>query len=173
MNKMKSYLKENLGNILIIIFLSMFVFLMIYNLTEQSLLTHIHWDSYEIQAESWLNGRVDVDNREFLELAIFEGKYYVSFPPLPSVILLPFVALFGRENVPNNLISVICSIITIIVSYRILKKKKAEDIFAIFLSLSIIFGSNLVSMRNEWRRMVYSTNNEYNVFNARRKCIIG
>lgn len=53
------------------------------------------YNTYELQAESWLQKRVDIDNREWLELATYGGKYYVSFPPFPSVILLPFVALFG------------------------------------------------------------------------------
>jgi hypothetical protein len=139
---------------------------MIFSVTKQSILGHIHWNSYEIQAESWLNGRMDVDNREYLELAIFEGKYYVSFPPIPSVIMLPFVAIFGVDNVPNNLISVICSIIIMIVAYHILKKQKTDDRLAVFLCMSIIFGSNLVTLRDEWCGLVYCSDNEYDVYDA-------
>jgi 4-amino-4-deoxy-L-arabinose transferase-like glycosyltransferase len=148
MEKLKSANKENFVNILVIVFLSFFLFLMIFNSTSTSILEHGAWDSYEIQAESWLNGRLDVDNREWLELAIFEGKYYVSFPPLPSVIFLPFVAIFGRENVPDNLVSVLCSIISIVTAYTILKKRKASDNMAIFIGMSIVFGSGLASLRN-------------------------
>ena len=43
------------------------------------------YNSYLLQAESWLQGRLDLgQNYEYLELAIFNNKFYVSFPPFPS-----------------------------------------------------------------------------------------
>lgn len=56
------------------------------------------YNSYALQADSWLKGRLDLidgQNYEWLELAIYGGRYYVSFPPFPSYVLLPFVMLFG------------------------------------------------------------------------------
>lgn len=65
------------------------------------------YDSYSLQAQSWLSGRMDLENGArytWLELAVFQGHYYVSFPPLPSVVCLPLVALFGAAGVPANLL---------------------------------------------------------------------
>ncbi len=48
--------------------------------------------SYTLQACAWLQGRLDIPHGEayaFLELAIKDGRYYVSFPPFPSYVLLP------------------------------------------------------------------------------------
>ena len=43
--------------------------------------------SYALQACAWLDGRLDLGkDYPWLELAIYEGKYYVSFPPFPSEI---------------------------------------------------------------------------------------
>lgn len=54
--------------------------------------------SYALQACAWLNGRLDLGkDYPWLELAIYEGKYYVSFPPFPSLVLLPFAAVWGGE----------------------------------------------------------------------------
>lgn len=54
--------------------------------------------SYQLQAQAWLEGRLDLgQDYPWLELAIFEGKYFVSFPPFPSMLLLPFMAIFGAD----------------------------------------------------------------------------
>ena len=54
----------------------------------------------------------------WLELAIYEGKYYVSFPPFPSLVLLPFAAVLGT-NTPDHWISLGFSIIGIIYAIRL------------------------------------------------------
>ena len=56
------------------------------------------YNSYALQAENWLAGRNYIANGEdypWLELAIYNGRYYQSFPPVPAVLMLPFVAAFG------------------------------------------------------------------------------
>jgi len=54
------------------------------------------YNSYVLQAQAWLDGRLDLGlDYPWLELAIYEGKYFVSFPPFPSYVMLPFVALNG------------------------------------------------------------------------------
>ena len=63
------------------------------------------YNSYALQTDSWLKGRLDLgQNYEWLELAIYQGKYFVSFPPFPSYVLIPFVVLFGT-NTPDHLIA--------------------------------------------------------------------
>lgn len=67
-------------------------------LTGNGLFSHNTYNSYALQAESWCKGRLDLgQNYSFLELAFYKGKYYVSFPPFPSYLLLPF-ALFGEAT---------------------------------------------------------------------------
>lgn len=75
--------------------------------------------SYALQTCAWLNGRLDLGkDYPWLELAIYEGKYYVSFPPFPSLVLLPFVAVWGT-NTPDHWISLGFSIIGIIYAIRL------------------------------------------------------
>lgn len=54
-------------------------------------------NSYALLAEGWLNGRFDTDRCFDGDCGLFEGRTYVIFPPMPGVIALPFVALFGVE----------------------------------------------------------------------------
>src|SRR5215831_4856487 len=69
-------------------------------LTEHTIANH-----YALLADAWLKGKLDLghpppaytQNNDFAE---FQGKYYVSFPPFPAVILLPFAKIAGS---PENL----------------------------------------------------------------------
>lgn len=69
--------------------------LLYHSLAGGTLLASNPYDSYLLQAQNWLAGRVviaDGQNYPWLELAVFEGEYYLSFPPVPSVFCLPFAA---------------------------------------------------------------------------------
>ena len=81
-------------------------YLLIHDLAGGTLFAHDPYDSYTLQAIAWLKGETCLANGQnytWLELAIYQGNYFVSFPPLPSVVMVPFVLFFG-ENTPNNLI---------------------------------------------------------------------
>ena len=66
---------------------------------------HSDYNSYTLQALAWLEDRLDLGmDYPWLELAIVDGKYFVSFPPFPSFLLLPLAAVFG-ENTPDHLLS--------------------------------------------------------------------
>lgn len=52
-------------------------------------------NSYAQLAQGWLDGRFDTDRCFDNDCALYEGRTYIIFPPLPGVVALPFVALFG------------------------------------------------------------------------------
>jgi hypothetical protein len=56
------------------------------------------YNLYVWQASAWLNGEASLPYK-MLDVAIFKGRYYVPFPPFPSLLVLPFVALFGIKSV--------------------------------------------------------------------------
>ncbi len=66
-----------------------------------------NYNSYSKQCAAWLQGRLDLGrDYPWLELAVYQGKYYVSFPPFPSYVLLPF-AVFCGENTPDLLLALL------------------------------------------------------------------
>lgn len=70
--------------------------LLYHSLAGGTLLAPNVYDSYLLQAKNWLAGRAYIDGGEnypWLELAIYEGRYYLSFPPVPSVAALLPAAL--------------------------------------------------------------------------------
>jgi hypothetical protein len=64
---------------------------------------HTPYNHYALLADAWLHGRQDLEhgpppyamNNDFAE---FGGKTYISFPPLPAVLMLPFVKLAGTPE---------------------------------------------------------------------------
>lgn len=101
------------------------------------------YNSYAIQAQSWLSGRLDVDYYPWLEQAVYEGKYFISFPPLPSVILLPLVVLFGL-NTPDHLLSFLAALFGALCAFDMAKRAGKTDTQAVFWSAFLCIGSNLI-----------------------------
>ena len=141
--------KNNLSdikNIICMVIISLLLLILMHDLCGSSILGQSNWNSYELQAQAWLRGEVCLDkNYSHLELAIFEDNYYVSFPPFPSVVMLPFVLIFGSD-VPNNLIMALVCIITVLLVYKILRKCKTSELASAFFAMFFVFGSNMLAM---------------------------
>ncbi len=68
-----------------------------------TLSAHTPWNHYALQASAWLHGRLDLGgpppayagNNDFSELG---GKWFVPFPPLPALLLVPAVAFAGSPE---------------------------------------------------------------------------
>ena len=52
---------------------------------------------YNYLADALLHGQIDlrVLPPTTADLSLFHGRYYLYWPPLPAILLMPFVALFG------------------------------------------------------------------------------
>ena len=144
---MKELLKKLRGmdaGMLCIPALMLLGYIFIHALFGGTLLSYNCWDSYSLQAMSWLSGRLDMGkNYEWLELAVYNGKYYLSFPPLPSVVMLPLVLLFG-ERTPSNLVSALYGIFTAMIACKILKKEGMKQGGAVFFAIAYVWGSNML-----------------------------
>jgi hypothetical protein len=67
---------------------------------RERLTTHTQFNHFALQAEAWLDGRLDLgrdppDHAQGNDFARYEGKWYIPFPALPAVLLLPLVKLAG------------------------------------------------------------------------------
>jgi len=104
------------------------------------------YNSYALQAARWLGGHLDLgQNYAHLEIATFEGRYFISFPPFPSVVLLPFVWLFGT-NTPDGCISLGFAAMGAFYAARLalFYGKSAKE--SVFWALFVTLGSNLLSI---------------------------
>lgn len=120
------------------------MFILIDNIIGNSILDSSIYNSYELQARAWLHGNTFLErNYLYLELAIYNGHFFVSFPPFPSIVLLPFVLIFPN-GVPSNLISFFLFALQFVLLYKILKSFKTSEFNSIMLALSLTVGSNLL-----------------------------
>lgn len=79
------------------------VFFSIAGLSPERLSQHTPFNHYAHLADAWLHGRQDLRNGEPRyaggnDFAHYEGKVYISFPPFPAALMLPFVALAGAPE---------------------------------------------------------------------------
>lgn len=67
--------------------------------TGADFFAHCATDSYTLQALAWRAGKTTIDgDLPWLELAIYEGKQYLSFPPVPTLPLFVLTFFFGGET---------------------------------------------------------------------------
>ena len=108
------------------------------------------YNSYILQAQSWLQGRLDLgQNYSHLEIAIYGGKYFISFPPFPSYVMLPFVAI-GWDTC-DGFVALAASLAGAIYAFLILRHFDIKGTRAVFYALLVTIASNwLFTAANAW-----------------------
>lgn len=102
------------------------------------------YNSYSLQAAAWLKGHLDLGgNIEYLELAVYQGKYFVSFPPFPSYIMLPFAVFFG-SNTPDGWIAFFAMLLGAFYALRIAWEYLGTGGKALFWTAFLYVGTNVL-----------------------------
>jgi hypothetical protein len=70
-------------------------------------LAHTPYNHFALLADAWLHRRFDLAGPPpaytlYNDFAQFEGRWFVSFPPFPAVLLVPFVALSGGADATRD-----------------------------------------------------------------------
>jgi len=93
-------------------------------------------------ADAFLHGKLGVSGggTVLAEIVPFNGSYYVVYPPMPAVLLLPFVALFGT-SFNQGLMSVFLACLAVAATWLMLKKTGANGNKAIWLTALFGFGT--------------------------------
>ena len=117
----------------------------IWMFTEKTPFMHSPYCSYALQARRWLDGHLDLgEDYPWLELAIYNGRYYVSFPPLPTLIVLPFVWALGVDRTPEYFITTVMSLIGAVQMFRLFDLYCRERRMALLWALLATIGSNFL-----------------------------
>jgi len=113
--KRKSYeLKTTL-----ITFLAVFsLTFIIYFLTQED---PTPYNNFVRLADAFLHGRLYLtENISWLELAPYQGRYYIIPPPMPAILLLPVVAIFGLST-DQTLVSIFFGSINVSMAFLVAK----------------------------------------------------
>lgn len=108
-------------------------------------------NSYAQLALGWLEGRFDTDVCLDGDCALFEGRTYIIFPPLPGVIALPFVAVFGVGFSAFLPIAVLAFLASGWLWWRIFLKQAESRDLSLLLVCVVLFASPLafVTLRGD------------------------
>lgn len=129
-----------------ILFCLALALLLYHSLAGGTLLSHNDYDSYALQAENWLAGRNYIaggENYPWLELAIYQGRYYHAFPPVPVLWMLPWVLAYGSAAaVPSNLAMALLALLCACGCYACCARAGLSPAAASCLTLFVSMGSN-------------------------------
>lgn len=105
-------------------------------------------------ADAFINHRLYLlENLFWLnELIPIGGKYYVVYPPMPAILLTPFVAIFGSQF-SQTIFAIFLGSLNPVILYSLLKKIKITTKTALFTTVFFAFGTNywfLSSVGSAW-----------------------
>jgi hypothetical protein len=99
------------------------------------------------QAESLLHGRLDLDlPSSFTDIVTVRGKHYIVYPPLPAILMMPGVALFG-VHFSDVLFTRVFSALNLPLLFLLFEQARASGLTRrrtnenLFLALLLYFGS--------------------------------
>ncbi|KQQ12917.1 hypothetical protein ASF53_11960 [Methylobacterium sp. Leaf123] len=110
------------------------------------------FNSHGALADAFLHGRLWVEHCPEIDCAVFEGRTYIIFPPLPALVLTPFVALFGFPGFKGFvLLGLGLSALSLLAWSRIFRALEVERGQALWLLAALAFASPLyqVTLRSD------------------------
>lgn len=105
-------------------------------LAHQSLAPH-----FVYQADAFLHGQLAIRGRppNLNDWVFQDGRWYVSFPPFPAVLMVPLVALFGIE-LNDVWFTVFFAALNVALLYRLLRRLQPERAEWEHAAFALIFG---------------------------------
>ncbi len=113
--------------------------------TGTKFFAHGHADSYTVQAMAWRAGHVSLaEDMPWLELAVYQGRYYISFPPTPTIPMLLLSFAFGEET-PNVLMTVLYFLFGYAAAFALFRRYMSAA-QSLALSLFLSLGGSLLDI---------------------------
>ncbi|MBN2381298.1 glycosyl transferase family 39 [bacterium] len=122
--------------VLLVGLLALVVFNLVQQIGQDCGVTNLHL----IQAHSLAQGRWDIPVRAS-DVAVFQNKYYVVFPPMPAILLVPLVKIWAAEAIKVTLVSVVLTLLNVVVLYRIMAVLNVGRAVAAWLLVAFFLGT--------------------------------
>ncbi len=104
------------------------------------------YSSYTLQAMAWRRGQTALSvDYEWLELAVYNGKWYVSFPPVPSVPMYFLTFLFGYQT-PDSLMVKLYAMAAALAIYSMLVRCHWNRWHASGMALLMTLGGSMLPL---------------------------
>ena len=110
---------------------------------------------YAYQAESFLHENFALQETPTKlpgETIEYKGHIYSPFPPFPAILLTPFVAIFGRQELRTYWITILMAVLTSFTLYRILIKLELSQTTIAWVLTGFFLGTGYwqVFRSSEW-----------------------
>ena len=143
LNLVKTRVLEKLNHLHMELLL-FFSTLIIYGLSN---INHFGWyNHYVYLADAFIHGRLDLQGNLMdyplfnLDIVYVSGKAYIPFPPMPAILLIPWVLLSGL-NASQEWMTHIVGALNVAISYRIFRKLGCRENVALALTMLFGFGT--------------------------------
>ncbi len=104
------------------------------------------YNTYTRQAMAWREGRAYLsEDVPHLELAIYQDRYYVSFPPVPSLPIFLLTFVFG-DQVPDGLLVLLYASLTLLMAFRLLINKGFSPVSSALYAFFFLFASSYLPL---------------------------
>lgn len=105
-------------------------------------------------SNSFINGKLYISEKPswLNELIPFNGKYYVAPPPMPAIVMMPIVSLFG-QHVSETTFAIILASVNASLVYLLLRKLNFSNRCAFYVTTFFALGTNhwyLASVGSSW-----------------------
>lgn len=96
-------------------------------------------------ATSLLHGHLWIDgSRPWIELVpAANGQYYLPFPPIPAVVLVPIVAIFGERISDTNGVSALVGAVDVLLVVGMFRALRLGKLETLVLTFGFAFGSEV------------------------------
>ncbi len=111
-------------------------------------LAHDPQDSYTLQALAWRMGQMHITPSKLsfdLELAVYNGKLYMSFPPVPTIPLW-ILTFFCDWATPNHIVNLAYFLSSYLVGYSLCRRLNKADGPAAAWAAFLVAGCNLLNI---------------------------
>jgi len=103
-------------------------------------------DSYTLQALAWRSGHLELpQDYNWLELAKYQGKVFLSFPPVPTIPMLLLTFFFG-EKTPSTWLVIACFFSSYVIAYKLLRRFQNSDLQSATWAVFLICGSSYLDI---------------------------
>lgn len=137
-----------LGTIACLAVFSAGLWVLLSYLTNSAFAGKSNYCTYTLQAMAWRDGRIALgQDYPWLELAVYNGDWYVSFPPVPTVPVYLLTFLFG-ESVPDNLLIKVYALIGMLAVFLTLRSRQG-NLRAGFIALMTGFCGSAMALATQ------------------------
>ncbi len=90
--------------------------------------------------DAFLHGRTTIPHY-FIDVSVFENKFFSPFPPFPALLTIPFTVLFGAENVNSVALCTVMSFVSIYCLVQIINKTNVPNEYRFWIIFGYLFGT--------------------------------